>query len=113
MTDPTVELDLSSGIDFWELEREDAYLWPADPPRSPLAGWDLGMLTDQITPCPKCGSFVTVWAKGELVPECSRCGLRASSVTGYRIIWPYSGDGAWTEPRKNIGRPPHTQEAQA
>lgn len=99
-------------LDPWEGERELAVLEP--PARSPLAGRDMGMLTEEVTPCPKCGSCVTGWAKGELVPQCERCGLRAIAVTGYRIVWPGAIQGFWTEAPRHIPRPPHTHtEAKA
>jgi len=92
----TLEIDLIMlKPDNWEREREASVA-----AESPLPAWRIGMLTEQITPCPRCGSQVPAWAKGRLVPQCARCGLQAVSVTGYRIVWPYGGDGLWSEPRR-------------
>lgn len=77
-------------LDRWEAEREAKAA-----KESPLRAWDFGMVVEQVTPCPKCGSCVSEWAKGAVVPECAHCGLQAISVTGYRIVWPYGGDGLW------------------
>lgn len=79
-------------LDPWEADLERKYeMHPWAPPKPAqdraLTGLDMGFVTDNVEPCPRCGSCIFRWSRQTMTPECDKCGLVATAVTGYRIVW--------------------------